>query len=129
MTETRIVPLADVLSVTTQNLLSARGMDGLTDLLNWMTGDELEMWQLQRAADECVPALVAQYPVLAGLAPPPGCSSPALRVWLSTAERQHGVHLEVARLSSWAHQDPVQEFRDRVELANLPTTPVVSPGP
>ncbi|MFW3477251.1 hypothetical protein [Streptomyces microflavus] len=46
MTETRSVPLADVLSVTTPNLLSARQMDGLIDLLNWMTGDQLEVWQL-----------------------------------------------------------------------------------
>ncbi len=123
MTETRSTPLADVLSVTTPHLLSARQMDGLTDLLNWMTGDELEMWQLSRAADECAPALIAQHPVLDGLAPPPGCSKPALRVWLASAERQHGTHLEVARISGWVHQNPVQEFRDRVELANLPTTP------
>ncbi|MEV5862406.1 hypothetical protein AB0L83_22160 [Streptomyces sp. NPDC052071] len=122
MTETRSVPLADVLSVTTPNLLSARQMDGLTGLLNWMTGDELEMWQLPRAADECAPALIMQHPVLEGLAPPPGCSKPALRVWLSSTERQHGTHLDVARISHWVHQDPVQEFRDRVELVNLPTT-------
>jgi len=122
MDETRSVPLADVLSVTTPTLLSARKMDGLIDLLNWMTGDELELWQLLRAADECAPALIAQHPALEGLAPPPGCSEPALRVWLSNAERQHGTHLEVARLSDWVHQDPVQEFRDRAELVNLPTT-------
>lgn len=121
MDETRSVPLADVLSVTTPTLLSDRQMDGLIDLLNWMTGDELGLWQLHRAADECAPALIAQHPALEGLAPPPGCSKPALRVWLSSAERQHGTHLEVARISGWVHQDPVQEFCDRVELANLPT--------
>ncbi|MGQ4351971.1 hypothetical protein ACN6LJ_004662 [Streptomyces drozdowiczii] len=122
MTETRSAPLADILSVTTPHLLSARQMDGLIDLLNWMTGDELEMWQLHRAADECAPALIAQHPVLDGLAPPPGCSKPALRLWLSSVERQHGTYLKITRLSSWARQNPVQELRDRVELANLPTT-------
>ncbi|MEU0157946.1 hypothetical protein ABZ154_03635 [Streptomyces sp. NPDC006261] len=123
MTETRSTPLADILSVTTPHLLSARQMDGLTDLLNWMTGDELNTWQLPRAADECAPALIAQHPVLDGLVPPPGCSKPALRVWLASAERQHGTHLDVARISGWVHQDPVQEFFDRAELANLAVTP------
>lgn len=120
MPETRSVPLADVLSVTTPHLLSERGLDGVTDLLNWMTGDQLEAWQLRRAADVCAPALIAQHPVLGGLTPPRGGSKPALRVWLSLMIGWHGEFLDVGRVSGWVHQDPVDEFFDRVDLVNLP---------
>ncbi|MET7365980.1 hypothetical protein ABZS61_09135 [Streptomyces sp. NPDC005566] len=121
MTETRRVALADVLSVTTPHLLSTRERDGLTDLLNWMTDDSLEFWQLQRAADVCAPALITQHPALEGLAPPPGCSKPALRLWLSQVEKLHGKQLEVARLPEWSHEDPEQELVDRLDLVHLPT--------
>lgn len=126
MPETRSFPLADVLSVTTPLLLSDRKMDGLTDLLNWMTGDDLEMWQLPRAADEARPVLVARYPFLADLQPPTGGGrfrKLTLQMWLATATLTHGGTVDVAPLTDWVHQDPVQEFVDRIELAKLTTTP------
>lgn len=123
MTETRVFPLADVLSVTTPLLLSDRKMDGLTDLLNWMTGDTLELWQLPRAADEARPSLIAEHPFLADLQPTPGLSKFGLRIWRMTAVMKHGVDLEISPLEGWVHQHPVQEFFDRVELAKLPTAP------
>jgi hypothetical protein len=117
-------PLADVLSVTTPKLLSRRKMDGLTDLLNWMTGDQLEMWQLQRAADECAPALLQQHSALEGVTPPDGVAGADLYAWLVRAEAQYSEEVSVRPLAEWAHQDPIQELADRVELARLP---VVTP--
>lgn len=122
MTEPRTFPLADVLSVTTPKLLSRRGMDGLTDLLNWMTDDRLEMWQLQRAADEAAPALVVQHPHLAGLVPPTGIDKADLYAWLVAAEQEHGSELAVQPLTEWTNQDPGEELRDRIDLVNLPVT-------
>jgi hypothetical protein len=113
-------PLADVLSVTTPKLLSRCQMDGLTDLLNWMTGDQLQMWQLQRAADECAPALLKQHPVLEGVTPPEALTGADLYAWLVRAEAQYGEEVSVRPLAQWTHQDPVQEFIDRAELARLP---------
>jgi hypothetical protein len=121
MTETRAFPLADVLSVTTPNLLSARRMDGLTDLLNWMTGDDLELWQLPRAADEARPVLIAQHPFLADLQPPTGLSTLGLHAWLMTAILKTGGTLTISPLADWVHQHPVQELVDRIELAKLRT--------
>lgn len=118
----RAFPLADVLSVTTPKLLSERRMDGLTDLLNWMTGDELEMWQLLRAADEARPMLVAQHPFLGSLQPPARCDMATLRQWLDDAVREHGAELVITPLVDWVHQNPAQEFVDRVELAKLRTS-------
>lgn len=119
---TRRFPLADILSVTTPNLLSERKADGLTDLLNWMTGDTLEVWQLPRAADEARPALIAQHPFLAELQPKRGHSVPGLRMWLRNAEEKHGAELDIQPLADWVHQHPGQELVDRIELAKLRTT-------
>lgn len=127
MPQPRAFPLADVLSVTTPRLLSDRGMDGLTGLLNWMTGDTLEMWQLLRAADEARPVLIAQHPFLADLQPPVGCDGSTLRRWLDDAVRERGAALTVTAIPDWVHQDPVQEFVDRMDLARLKTA-VPAPG-
>lgn len=123
MTEPRSFPLADVLSVTTPRLLSDRGMGGLADLLNFMTGDSLETWQLLRAADEARPALIAQHPFLADLQPSGELNKLGLRMWRLNVVMKHGADLPVLPLTGWVHQDPVEEFVDRVELAQLETAP------
>lgn len=56
--------LGDVLSITTGRLLSERRIDGVYDILNWMTGDDLFTHQLPRAGKACQPWLVEQYPQL-----------------------------------------------------------------
>ncbi|TWE17090.1 hypothetical protein [Kitasatospora atroaurantiaca] len=116
---TRVFPLADILSVTTEKLLSRRRMDGVADLLNWMTGDRLEIWQMLRASDECEAALVQQHPFLAGLKPPQAPDRAELYAWLVEAERVHGEQLEVAALTNWVSQDPAVELLDRIHLAKL----------
>lgn len=116
---TRQFPLADILSITTEKLLSRREMDGVTDILNWMTGDDLEKWQLLRAGDECATALVAQHPFLAGLKPPATNDRVGLYAWLVEAERVHGDTLEITALTDWTRQDPGIELLDRLHLAQL----------
>lgn len=56
--------LGDVLSITTGRLLSERRIDGVYDILNWMTGDNLFTHQLPRASESCAPWLIEQYPQL-----------------------------------------------------------------
>ncbi len=56
--------ISDVLTVTTGRLVSSRHMDGVYDILNYITGDNLFTHQLPRAARECEPWLAAQYPYL-----------------------------------------------------------------
>ncbi|MEU5976366.1 hypothetical protein [Streptomyces sp. NPDC047315] len=118
--ESRAFPLADILSVTTPTLLSRRGMDGLTDLLSWMTGEPLQRHQLLRAGDECAPALLQQHPQLVGIVPPPGLDRADLYAWLVEQERIHGAELTVTPLTEWTRQHPVQELVDRIDLARLP---------
>ena len=63
--QTKQFHLGDVLSITTDRLVSPRHIDGVYDILNFMTGDNLFTHQLPRASDECKPYLVAQFPQLA----------------------------------------------------------------
>ena len=67
---TRQFHLGDILSVTTGCLVSPRHMDGVYDILNWMTGDNLFTHQLPRANDECQGPLLAQHPDLAAIEVP-----------------------------------------------------------
>lgn len=54
--------LGDILAITTGRLVSPRGMEGVYDILNYMTGDNLWTHQLSRVAEECRPYLLKQYP-------------------------------------------------------------------
>jgi len=62
--------LGDVLSVTTGCLVSPRGIDGVYDILNFMTGDSLFTHQLVRAAEVAAPVLLARFPQLAKVVRP-----------------------------------------------------------
>ena len=56
--------IGDVLSVTTGRLVSARHIDGVYDILNFLTGDNLYTHQLPRAMEECKPWLRSMFPAL-----------------------------------------------------------------
>lgn len=94
-TEGKGFPLADILSVTTGRLLSHRHMDGIYDILGYMTGDTLFTHQLPRANDACKPVLLQQHPQLEGVTPPDGLDAPDLMAWLANAEREYGETLPV----------------------------------
>lgn len=61
----RTFHLGDVLSITTGRMVSPRNIDGVYDILNFMTGESLFTHQLPRAAKACATALIGQYPALA----------------------------------------------------------------
>jgi hypothetical protein len=119
--DTKTFHLGDILSVTTSRLLSPRHMDGVYDILNWMTGDSLFTRQLPRAARECAPRLLGQHPDLAGAVPPeefgsdddPGSVKAAVDRWLAEQVARFGEYREVAPLADGDHTviDPVAEMR------------------
>lgn len=110
--------LDDVLSITTGRLLSRRHMEGLYDILNFMTGDNLMTHQLPRAATVCGPALLGQHPQLRGVEPPKGdgITQEELIAWLAQAEGKYGKTLPVQPLSSdaWESRNPIEELIDMV---------------
>ncbi|GAB2714669.1 hypothetical protein [Streptomyces bullii] len=118
MSTSKLYPLADILSVTTGRLLSHRHMDGIYDVLGFMTGDSLFTHQLPRAAETCGPARLAQHPQLRDVEPPKDIDAPDLMAWLANAEREHGEQLPVAPLptGAWERRDPIAELTDMLGL-------------
>lgn len=123
MPEARSIPLADVLSVTTDRLLSRRHVAGIYDLLRHMTGQDVYTHQLGKVADACAPELEAQHPFLVDLKPPASLDVPDLMAWLLEAERIHGEEIVVLPLALWRYRDPIEDAADAVgaEKVWLPT--------
>ncbi|MDX3575971.1 hypothetical protein [Streptomyces sp. FL07-04A] len=121
---TRTFALADVLSVTTEKLLSRRHMDGIYDILSFMTGQSLFTHQLPDACDKAKPALLAQHPHLTGVCPDDGLDQASLLAWLTEAERVHGETIEVTPLSGWEHRDPIEDLCDKVGAEKVFVVPL-----
>ena len=68
--QARHFDLGDIISITEGSLCSLRHIDGVYDLLNYMTGDSLYTHALPRAAITCQPVLLAQHPQLAAVKHP-----------------------------------------------------------
>ena len=111
---TRTFHLGDILSITTGRLVSPRHMDGIYDILNWMTGDSLFTHQLPRAMDECQGPLLAQHPDLAAAEVPEDFGGEGdVNRWLAEQVADYGETREVAPLADDAHEriDPITELQ------------------
>jgi hypothetical protein len=102
---TRAFHLGDILSVTTHRLVSPRRMEGVCDILGWMTGEQPYVHQVPRMIRECEGPLLAQHPDLAAVPAPSGFGSEReAHRWLATQIAVYGVTREVKPL-------PVTETR------------------
>lgn len=111
---TRDFDLGDILSVTTGRLVSPRHMDGIYDILNHMTGDNLMTHQLPRALDLCQGPLLAQHPDLAGIVVPRIRTEAECETWLVGMKEEHGETRPVAPLAEYTGVDPIEEACDIV---------------
>jgi hypothetical protein len=107
--------LGDILSVTTERLVSPRHVDGIYDILNYMTGDNLCTHQLPRANRECAPALLAQHPQLAEVQVPASFGETpetAVAAWLAEQVARFGEMLPVEPLAEGDHTHigPLEEL-------------------
>jgi hypothetical protein len=102
--------LGDVLSITTGCLVSPRHIEGVYDILNFMTGDNLFTHQLPRVWEECRPHLQAQHPQLAAI-DASGVNKDNWRAWLDEQVAVYGEMLPVRPVPADAHEqiDPIAE--------------------
>lgn len=125
MNESREFHIGDILSVTTGRLISPRHMEGVYDILNYMTGDNLFTHQLPRAADECRPYLLKQHPDLAS-ADVSLCTKDNYLVRLAGLALQYGETRPVQPIPLMAHKriDPISEAKtmmgDKVVVVQSP---------
>lgn len=114
MSETKTFHIGDILSITDGKLVSPRHVEGLYDILGWMTGDSLMTHQLLRASDECEDQLRADFPDLAAVVVPDTINSEmACLTYLASLEAEYGTHREVRRLEDGQHTviDPISEIK------------------
>lgn len=62
--EFKMFHIGDVLSITTERLVSPRHIQGVYDILEFMTGEGIWTHQIPRVMRECRPALLKQFPSL-----------------------------------------------------------------
>lgn len=105
--------LGDVLTITTGNLVSPRHIQGVYEILNFMTGDNLYTHQLPRARRECRGPLLEQFPQLAEV-DASGVDQNNWRDWLAEQVDKYGEYLWVATLTEYTHIDPLLELETMV---------------
>ena len=114
MPEARDFHLGDILSVTTGLLVSPRHIEGVYDILNWMTGDNLFTHQLPRAGKECRDPLLRQHPDLADVRVPEEFDGKEhVDRWLAEQVERYGETRPVAPLAPVDHTriNPIDEMR------------------
>lgn len=115
MTETREFHIGDIISVTDGHLVSPRHIDGIYDLLGWMTGESLFTHQLTRASRECEGELRRQHPDIAAIVFPDEVerTEAGILAWLAQQVAEHGETRQVAPLRAEDHTsiDPIAELR------------------
>jgi hypothetical protein len=105
--------LSDILTITDGRLISTRHIEGVYDILNFMTGESLFTHQLPRAMDSCRSALIAQHPHLTGLVDPETkLDAESLPAWLAKQVAKFGEELPVTPLAEWQHKDPIEELTE-----------------
>lgn len=114
MTDGRYFDMADVLTITTGRLLSPRHMDGVYDILNHMTGDNLFTHQLPRACDYCKEPLLRQHPDLHGIKVPAISGREDAELFIAQMKTLHGEVRWVVPVSGWDQQNPIEELCDMV---------------
>lgn len=120
---TRDFHLGDILSITTGHLVSPRHVEGIYDILNFMTGESLFTHQLPRGMRECSPVLLKQHPQLSGI-DASGVNADNWKGWLGAQVKQFGETLPVAPLASREAQYD-SPIGDLVEMLDGDTSKIV----
>ncbi|TRZ78547.1 hypothetical protein D4R87_00410 [bacterium] len=107
--------ISDVLTITTGRLVSTRHMDGVYEILNFMTDDSLFTHQLPRASNECKPRLLDQFPFLRDI-DVSGINEETWKSWLSSQVSKFGGYHDVIPLNSEDHKkiNPIEEIVDLI---------------
>lgn len=104
-----------VLSVLTGRLLC--NIDGVYEILNWMTGESLFTHQLPRVSREAEPVILGMYPRLAeAVAEADQVNGENYAEWSAKWKVRYGETIAVPRLNIAEHEriDPLSELAEKV---------------
>ena len=116
MSATKDFHIGDILSITDGRLVSPRHMDGVYDILGWMTGESLFTHQLPRVCSEAKPVLLAMHPQLASVSRDDAVDGSNMDAWLADKVARFGETLPVPKMSADEHEsiDPMSELAGMV---------------
>ena len=108
--KTRDFDISDVLSVTTGLLVSTRHIDGVNDILGFMSGEELFTHQLPRVGNEAKPVILKQHPQLAEISSE-GIGTENWQPWLAEMRAKYGDTFTLSPMNIAEHEriDPLSE--------------------
>lgn len=113
---TRTFHIGDILSAMTGRLVSPDHIDGVYNILNWMSGESLMTHQLPRVCREAEPVLRERFPDLAAIDIPEWdgqATKEIVYAWLDEQAAIHGETREVAPMDASDHTviDPLAEIK------------------
>jgi hypothetical protein len=119
--------LGDVLSVTTGVLLCPvtgsrrHPIDGVYDILNYMTGESLYTHQLPRVCKEAGPIILARHPQLAAVEIPEFKSPDDVPAFVARLREQHGAMFAIPQMNTDQHEriDPLSELAEKVDPSKI----------
>ena len=132
MSEFKNFHISDVLSITTGRLVSSRHIEGVYDILGWMSGESLMTHQLPRVGEEAEPVLSEKYPHLSKEAMASDLleldrllleanrdqekSAAAVRSWVDAIAAKFGLDFAVPKLNEDQHEriDPHSELAEKI---------------
>lgn len=131
MGPTRDFHIGDILSVTTGKLVSLRHVDGIYDLLNWMTGESVFTHQIPRISREARPVIIAFHPQLQQASDEANeVNGDNWRSWLDTWIARYGETLPIPKMTIAEHEriDAISELGeyfhpDNIIVVPTPATP------
>ena len=116
MKKTKRFHLGDVLSVTTGILMSPRRIEGVYDILNFMTGDNLFTHQIPRACREVTPALFQQHAWLRDIELNTMTPSEVAPTLAALVEK-HGEFVTLLPMSDYTPREPMAELSEMMGKA------------
>lgn len=107
--------IGDVLSITTGRLVSPRHIEGVYDILGWMSGESMFTHQLGRVAKEAAPVILAAHPRLAEIVVPE-LGPDTFQAWLDEQIAIYGEMLPIPRMTADQHEsiDALSELAEMV---------------
>jgi len=107
--------IGDITSITSGKLLSPKRMEGIYNILNYLTGDNLYTHELPNASRFCKPYLLKQYPELSKINKEE-ITTENHKEFLNNLIKEYGEYLEIDNIvEEWNNRN---KFKDSVILTN-----------
>lgn len=123
--QTKDFHISDILSITTGRLVSTRHINGVYDILGWMTGENLFTHQIPRVSREAEPVLLAAHPQLATVDKDAEINPDNLSEWIAARISEFGETLPVPKLNADQHER-IEPFSELAEIVHPDRIIVVS---